>query len=158
MVTQDAIDRGQPAIGGTYDRGLPTGTPAAIAPARSPAIVTALPSASGATNPPATATSPTAPGADHLLHLTALARSPSTPSASSGQPRSANPSAPAGSVAFQLSPLRHRRLAKPRLASEAGKKYRIEGSGGALQVRDRGAIGLELAPVWWTPGAVGGSC
>ena len=44
-----------------------------IAPARTPAIVTALPSASGAPNPPAPATSPAAPGADPILRLTALA-------------------------------------------------------------------------------------
>ena len=100
-----------------------------IAPARTPAIVTALPSASGITNPAAPATNPAAPGADHLLRLTALART-------------------AAGAEFQF-------------ATEAGKTYRLEGTadltsgqwevlvdhiagtGGALQVQDPGALGLQ---------------
>jgi len=116
-------------IGGTYDWGLPTGSPAPLAPPRPPAIVTALPNGSGATNPPAPATSPAAPGADHLLRLTNLART-------------------VAGAEFQF-------------ATEAGKQYRLEGTtdltrgpwevlvdnvqgtGGALQVQDPGALGLQ---------------
>ena len=105
--------------------------------------MTALPSASGAANPPAPATSRATPGADHILRLTVLART-------------------AAGAQFQWSPLPHRRLAKPRLATEAGKQYRpkrgtadltsgqwevlldhIEGTGGALQVQDPAALGLK---------------
>ncbi len=60
-------------IGGTYDWGLPTGAPAPIAPARSPAIVTAL----GSGDLPSsnqTPASPTGSGADHRVSLSALAR------------------------------------------------------------------------------------
>jgi len=91
--------------------------------------VTALPNASGATNPPATETNPAATGADHILRLTARPRT-------------------AAGAEFQF-------------ATEAGKRYRLEGTtdltcgqwemllkdiqgtGGALQVQDPAAFALK---------------